>query len=133
MGKHKKKSVRLCTTCGYRHSTPTGRNCEFVANNSKDLPAVAGVERNEDPPSSDDEQGAAAALHGQQFREAEFWDEFNARLDRLEGLVLKSFEKKDNDDESEKKATSVEGISDLDSDDSLYSADTEDRHHRKSA
>lgn len=129
MGKSKKKAARLCSTCGYRHTTPTGKNCVMEQNKSEDLP-VDSSQHNEDDHSSDSEQEVAAALHNQQVREAEFHDEFSSRLDRLEKLFMKSLEK-DNGDSKPDKKSSVAQESDFDSDDSLYSAESEERRQRR--
>lgn len=129
MGKSKKKAARLCATCGYRHPTPTGKNCVMER---RDLPDNSGVRFVEDEPPSDTAQEGAAAIHDAQVREAEFRDEFNARLDRLENLFMKSLEK-DNSSAPAKldKKSVISHDSELDSDDSVYSADTDDRRRRR--
>lgn len=54
MGKHKKKPARLCLSCGFKPSTPTGRNCTFEVQKLEELPAEKPMELVKDGFSDED-------------------------------------------------------------------------------
>lgn len=137
MGKSKKnKAARLCTACGFRHPTPTGRNCSVVKEKLDTLPGDLPENQHvDDDQSSDEDQGAAAAMHTQQLKEVEFRDELNARLDHLENIIMQSL-KKDGQDVKKPDVHKPEihdVASGAESDFSGFSDDSEDRRHRRKA
>lgn len=58
MGKNRKKSLRLCCACGYRHANPTGKNCTL---GEPELPPDnCHLDASDEMSSSDKDRGAAA-------------------------------------------------------------------------
>lgn len=97
----RKKTVRLCSGCGYRHSTPTGKNCPLYNRENMDF--------NKDLASSSaekqllDEQGARGAARQSDSSSSSDPDvgslatikkDFDSRLDKLESLFIKSLDHK---------------------------------------
>lgn len=122
MGKTKKKPARLCSACGYRHPTPTGKNCIFAS--PEQLDDLHHSDASDELSSSDDDRASNSGSRvvddippekGSGNKELE--TRINARLDRLETLVLKSL---DNKPKPPAKACNT------DTDDSLFSEDTQD-------
>lgn len=100
----RKKSLRLCSNCGYRHGTPTGKNCVLAGQRSvdfdKDLPAdsarkelpagagaPAGRSRSDSSSSSDRDSSHRLDIMKK---------DFDSRLDKLESLFLKSLDHRRN-------------------------------------
>lgn len=108
----KKKPARLCSSCGYRHPTPTGKNCMFT--NVEVLEDNRHDEASDEMSSSDDGGIKEKVPPAKDSKDA-FEKKFNARLDRLENIMLQSLDKKPKSN-----------ISAYDTTDSSFSEDTQD-------
>lgn len=123
----KKKAVRLCSSCGYRHGTPTGRNCPLAeSNNSGFVPGVRqisaanGLDKPLPEPhrsrSTSSDSSHSAGVRRQQLDDMQ--KAFSTRMDKLENLFIKSLDRKKRDvDITDSEFTDLDSSSEDDSPD----------------